>query len=62
MCVCIICMYMCVCVYIYIYILDILKTKDLKTTDRDRKKANKQDIRYYSIDSNGQDNIQFPLQ
>ena len=26
------------------------------------KKANKQDIRYYSIDSNGQDNIQLPLQ
>ena len=39
--------------------LDILKIKDLKTTNRDRKKANKQDIRYnYSIDSNGQDNIQ----
>ena len=42
--------------------LDILKIKDLKTTNRDRKKANKQDIRYYSIDSNGQDNIQLPLQ
>ena len=41
--------------------LDILKIKDLKTTSRDRKKANKQDIRYYSIDSNGQDNIQLPL-
>ena len=26
------------------------------------KKANKQDIRYYSTDSNGQDNIQLPLQ
>ena len=25
------------------------------------KKANKQDIRYYSIDSNGQDNVQLPL-
>ena len=42
--------------------LDILKIKDLKTTNRDRKKANKQDIRYYSIESNGQDNIQLPLQ
>ena len=41
--------------------LDILKIKDLKTTNRDRKKANKQDIRYYSIDSNRQDNIQLPL-
>ena len=28
---------------------------------RDGKKANKQDIRYYSIDSNRQDNIQLPL-
>ena len=28
----------------------------------DRNKANKQDIRYYSVDSNGQDNIQLPLQ
>ena len=37
--------------------LDILKIKDLKTTNRDCKKANKQDI----IDSNGQDNIQLPL-
>ena len=37
-------------------LLDILKIKDLKTTNRDRKKANKQNIRYYSIDSNGQDN------
>ena len=46
----------------YIITLDILKIKDLKTTNRDRKKANKQDIRYYSIDSNGQDNIQLPLQ
>ena len=46
----------------HIYKLDILKIKDLKTTNRDRKKANKQDIRYYSIDSNGQDNIQLPLQ
>ena len=43
------------------YTIDILKSKDLKTTNRDRKKANKQDIRYYSIDSNGQDNIQLPL-
>ena len=41
--------------------LDILKIKDLKTKNRDDKKANKQDIRYYSIDSNGQDNIQLPL-
>ena len=41
--------------------LDILKIEDLKTTNTDRKKANKQDIRYYSIDSNGQDNIQLPL-
>ena len=39
----------------------ILKIKDLKITNRDCKKANKQDIRYYSIDSNGQDNIQLPL-
>ena len=44
----------------YVAILDILKIKDLKTTNRDRKKANKQDIRYYSIDSNGQDNNQLP--
>ena len=29
--------------------LDILKIKDLKTTNMDRKKANKQDIRYYLI-------------
>ena len=42
--------------------LDILKINDLKTTNRDRRKANKQDIRYYSIDSNGQNNIQLPLQ
>ena len=48
--------------YVCMYILDILKIKDLKTTNRDRKKANKQDIRYYSIDSNGQDNIQLSLQ
>ena len=41
--------------------LDILKIKDLKATNRDRKKANKQDIRYCSIDSNKQDNIQLPL-
>ena len=33
--------------------LDILKIKYLKTTNRDRKKADKQDIKYYSIDSNG---------
>ena len=38
-------------------LLNILKIKDLKTTNRDHKKANKQDIRYYSIDSNGQDNM-----
>ena len=37
--------------------LDIFKIKDLKTTNRDHKKAKKQDIRYYSIDSDGQDNI-----
>ena len=37
-------------------VLDILNIKELKTTNRDRKKANKQDIRYYSIDSNKQDN------
>ena len=42
-------------------LLDILKINDLKTTNRDRKKANKQDIRYCSIDSNGQYNIQLPL-
>ena len=42
--------------------LDVLKIKDLKTTYTDCKKANKQDIRYYSIDSNGQDNVQLPLQ
>ena len=42
-------------------LLDILKIKDLKTTNRDHKKANKQDVRYRSIDSNGQDNIQLPL-
>ena len=41
--------------------LDILKIKDLKAINRDCKKANKQDVRYYSIDSNGQDNIQLPL-
>ena len=41
--------------------LDIIKIKDLKTANRDHKKANKQDIRYYLIDSNGQDNIQLPL-
>ena len=41
--------------------IGILKVKDLKITNRDRKKANKQDIRYYSIDSNRQDNIQLPL-
>ena len=40
----------------------ILKIKDLKTTNRDRKKANIQDIRYYSTDSNGQDDMQLPLQ
>ena len=44
-----------------VILLDILQIKDLKTTNRDCKKANKQDIRYYSIDSNGQDNIQLPL-
>ena len=39
----------------------ILKIKDLKTTNRDSKKANKLDIKYNSFDSNGQDNIQLPL-
>ena len=39
--------------------LDILKIKDLKTTNRDSKKANKQDIRYYSIDSNRQDSYHY---
>ena len=38
-----------------------IKIKDLKTINRDRRKVNKQDIRYYSIDSNEQDNIQLPL-
>ena len=38
-----------------------MEINDLKTTKRDCKKANKQDKRYYSIDSNGQDNIQLPL-
>ena len=38
------------------YVLHIFNIKDLKATKRDRKKANKQDIRYYSIDSIGQDN------
>ena len=42
----------------YSYILEI---KDLKTTNRDHKKANKQDMRYYSVDSKAQDNIQLPL-
>ena len=43
--------------------LDTLKIKDLKTTNsyRDRKKANKQDVRYYSIDNKGQDYIQLQL-
>ena len=41
--------------------LDILKIKDLKTTNGNYKKANKQDTTYYSIDSNGQDNMQLPL-
>ena len=41
--------------------IDILKIKDLKPTNRNFEKANKQDIRYYSIDSKGQDNIQLPL-
>ena len=48
-------------IHLVLYLLDILKIKDLKTINRDCKKANKQDIRYYSIDSNGQDNIQLPL-
>ena len=39
----------------------LLKVKELKTTNRDRKKANKQDITYYSNKSYGQDNIQLPL-
>ena len=41
--------------------LDILKIKDVKTTNRDCKKANEQDIKYSSIDSNEQYNIQLPL-
>ena len=41
----------------YVAILDILKIKDLKTTNRDSKETNKQDIRYYSIDRNGKNNI-----
>ena len=32
-----------------------------QTFNRDHKKANKQDIRYCSVDSNGQDNIHLPL-
>ena len=36
--------------------MDKLKIKDLKTTNTDCKNANNQDIRYYSIDSDGQDN------
>ena len=35
---------------------------ELYRANRDRKKANKQDITYCSVDSNGQDNIQLPLQ
>ena len=35
----------------------VLKIKHLNTTNRDYKKANKQNLRYYSINSNGQDNI-----
>ena len=38
-----------------------IKIKVLRSTNRDHKKAFKQDIRYYSIDSNGQDNIQLSL-
>ena len=45
----------------YVSTLDILKIKYLKATNRDHKKANKQGIRYYSIDSNGLNNIQLPL-
>ena len=41
--------------------IDILKIKDLKSTNRNFEKANKQDIRYYSINIKGQDNIQLPL-
>ena len=41
--------------------IGIFKIKDLQTTKRDHEIANKQDIRYYSIDSNGQDSIQLPL-
>ena len=37
------------------------KNRTFKTTNKDCKKANKQDIRYYPIDSKEQDNIQFPL-
>ena len=42
-------------------VLDILKIKRFKNFNKDHKKANKQDIRYYSIDSNRQDNIQLSL-
>ena len=38
-----------------------IKNQKLKTTKRDHKKANKQDVRQYSIDSKVQDNIQLPL-
>ena len=41
--------------------LDTLKIKDVKTTNGDCKKANKQDITYCSINSNGQDNTHLPL-
>ena len=32
-----------------------------KPKNRDRKKVNKQDVRYYSIDCKWQENIQLPL-
>ena len=38
-----------------------IKNQGFKSTNRDCKKANKQDIRYCLIDSNGQDNIQLTL-
>ena len=41
--------------------LDVLKIEEIKTTNRDSKKANEQDKRYSSIDNSGQDNIQLPL-
>ena len=44
-------------VYCSIYLKLNYKNRRLKTTNKDGKKANKLDIRYYSIDSNRQGNI-----